>query len=389
MKKENSTICLPKLGESILSATVVQWFKKVGDRVEKDEALLEVSTDKVNSEIPSPVSGVLLEILAKEGQELQVGEGLATVGDSQLVVKDAPSQQVEKCVFAESLSKPISCEKTNEFLSPAVLRLLQERGISLQAVDQIPRTGADGRLTKQDVENFNFHPVPSSGERIKMNPLRKAIAENMVKSFYEAPHASLVMEVDVTPLMKKINLEKEAFFKEHGVKLTITPFIAKAIGTAAKKYPHINSSLDGDTIVMKKEVNLGIAVSIENGVMVPVVRHCESLNISQIAKKIGQLAERARNKTLSPSDVQEGSITMTNFGMAGALIGIPIIRYPEVAIIGIGTISKKVMPMEDDSIAIRSVVMLSLTFDHRVIDGIYGCEFLKEVKTLLSNVSIA
>lgn len=383
--KTDSIISLPKLGESILSATVVQWFKKVGDRVEKDEALLEVSTDKVNSEIPSPTAGILTEILAGVGTEIQVGEPLAAIGGSlqaQSFVQEAPV-----------LEKTVATEATNSsFLSPAVLRLLQEKGIELHKINQIPRTGEGGRLTKQDVEKFACGVCPKeqtsslvTQERIKMTPLRKAIAENMVKSFYEAPHASLVMEVDVTALVKKISYEKEPFFKEHGIKLTITPFIAKAIAQAIKKFPHINSSLEEDTIVIKKSVNLGIAVSIDQGVMVPVICDTEKLTIAQIGKKIAELAEKARGKTLQPNDVQGGTITLTNFGMAGAFIGTPIIRFPEVAIVGVGTISRKVMPMADDSIAIRSIVMISLTFDHRVLDGIYGCEFLKEVKALLES----
>lgn len=354
---------------------MVQWFKKVGDPVEKDEALLEVSTDKVNSEIPSPIAGTLIEICAAVGQELQVGEALAHIGGALV------STLTGEPVVSMPVQTTCSSEAQN-FLSPAVLRLIQEKGISLNTLDQIPRTGEGGRLTKRDVESYSPQVQQvSSSNRIKMNPLRKAIAENMSKSFHEVPHASLVMEVDVTALLKKIAAEKESFLKTHGVKLTITPFIAQAIASAAEQFPHVNASLEGDTIVTKTGVNLGIAVSVEQGVMVPVIRGCETLTIPQIASRITQLAERARTKSLQPDDVQEGSLTLTNFGMAGALIGIPIIRYPEVAIIGVGTISRKVMPMADDSIAIRSTVMLSLTFDHRVLDGIYGCEFLKAVKS--------
>ncbi|MDE3045403.1 MAG: 2-oxo acid dehydrogenase subunit E2 [Verrucomicrobiota bacterium] len=372
-------ITLPKLGESIVSATVVQWFKKVGDRIERDEPLLEVSTDKVNSEIPSPVAGILQEILAHPSQELQVGEPLATIATQGAVA--AP---------VASVAAPIAAAPTQEnetFLTPAVLRLLQERKIPLADLDKIPRSGQGGRLTKKDIEDYQ--PVAacpykthtrSETERVPMTPLRKAIAENMVKSFYEAPHASLITEVDVTSLVKFIAEKKQSFLQEHGVKLTITAFVARAMTRALQAYPLINSSLEKDTILMKRFVNLGVAVSVDQGVMVPVIRNCQALSLSDISKQIADLADKARTHHLSPQDVQEGSITMTNFGMTGTLIGVPIIRYPEVAIVGLGAITKKVAAMPDDSIAIRSVMMVSLTFDHRVLDGLYGCGFLKELK---------
>ncbi len=371
-------ISLPKLGESIVSATVVQWFKKVGDRIERDEPLLEVSTDKVNSEIPSPISGVLHEILAQVDQEIQVGEPLASIASKQAVPVQAAAPV---CVAA-----PV-CSAQETTLSPAVLRLLQERKIPLTDIDQIPRTGQGGRLTKQDVEQYQPVQVASDVERVKMSGMRKAIADNMVKSFYEAPHASLITEVDVTHLVKLIAEKKQSFLAQHGVKLTITAFVARAIARALQAFPLINSSLDTDTIVMKRYVNLGVAVSVDQGVMVPVIRSCHNLTLPDIAKQIGALALKAREHRLSPQDVQDGTITMTNFGMTGTLIGIPIIRYPEVAIIGLGAITKKVAAMPDDSIAIRSVMMISLTFDHRVLDGLYGCGFLNELKKQLESTS--
>jgi 2-oxoglutarate dehydrogenase E2 component (dihydrolipoamide succinyltransferase) len=264
------------------------------------------------------------------------------------------------------------------------LRLLQEKKIPLGDIDKIPRSGQGGRLTKQDVEGYcplktKVLATPEI-ERVKMTGLRKAIADNMVKSFYEAPHASLLTEVDVTRLMKLIAENKQTFLQERGAKLTITAFVARALCRATQAYPLINSSLDNDTIVMKRFVNLGIAVSVDQGVMVPVIRNCQALSLPEISKEISQLADKARSQRLLPQDVQEGSITMTNFGMTGTMIGIPIIRYPEVAIVGLGAIVKKVMAMPDDSIAIRSVMMISLTFDHRVLDGLYGCGFLNELK---------
>lgn len=379
MKNEDVKILLPKLGESIVSATVVQWFKKAGDSVRLDEPLLEVSTDKVNSEIPSPMSGTLKQILAEPGQELQVGETLALL---------ATEQAVPGIVAAPPLP-PSQSEKNEmeDFISPSVMRLLHERGIPLNEIDQIPRTGEGGRLTKKDVENYQVPKTPcplqrerGDTERVRMTSLRKAIADNMVRSFYEAPHASLITEVDVTRLVKLIQEQKQSFLAQHGVKLTITSFVARAMSRAIKAYPLINASLDGETIVVKHFVNLGVAVSVDQGVMVPVIRGCQKLTLPEISKQITELAEKSRSHKLSPSEVQDGSITLTNFGMTGTLIGVPIIRYPEVAIVGLGAISKKVMAMADDSIAIRSVMMVSLTFDHRVLDGLYGCGFLAELK---------
>lgn len=373
-------IVLPKLGESIVSATVVQWFKKVGDLVALDEPLLEVSTDKVNSEIPSPVAGVLQEIYAQPDQELQVGEPLASISTSALV-------PAAVAAMVAPVAAPLAASTEREdFLSPSVMRLLRETGIALSEIDSMPRTGQNGRLTKKDVEDYipsapkKHCPLAPTTERVKMTPMRKAIADNMVKSFYEAPHASLITEVDVTKILKVIQEHKQSFFAETGAKLTITAFVARAIARALQKFPLLNSSLDGDTIVVKRFINLGIAVSVDHGVMVPIIKDCERKNLSEIAREIAELAEKTRNHALSPDEIRDGSITMTNFGMTGTMIGVPIIRYPEVAIVGLGAITKKVAAMPDDSIAIRSVLFVSLTFDHRVLDGIYGCGFINELK---------
>lgn len=374
-------INLPKLGESILSATVVQWFKKVGDPVALDEPLLEVSTDKVNSEIPSPVAGVLQEILAQVDEEIQVGGALA-------VIATKGGHSPVSTPVQEAQPKQESDER-EDFLSPSVMRLLREKGIALSEIDQIPHTGSGGRLTRKDVEDYTpsskkgscpFASPSSSTERVKMSAMRKAIADNMVKSFYAAPHASLITEVDVTQILKVIQDNKQSFLSQHGAKLTITAFVARAIAAALQAFPLLNASLDGDMIVMKRYVNLGVAVSVDQGVMVPVIKDCQNKHLGQIAKEIANLAEKTRTHSLSPDDIQEGSITMTNFGMTGTMIGIPIIRYPEVAIVGLGAITKKVAAMPDDSIAIRSTMFVSLTFDHRVLDGIYGCGFLNALK---------
>ncbi len=380
-------ITLPKLGESIVSATVVQWFKKEGDTVNLDEPLLEVSTDKVNSEIPSPVSGVLQKILAGPEQELQVGDALATI----LQHQSPPAER--QSVRAPVETAAVSADMQN-FFSPALLRLAREHHINLEDLEKIPATGAGGRLTKRDLELYIEKRAPVANkpcpvmtksattdiERVKMTGMRKAIAENMVRSFYEAPHATLVTEVDVTSVMKLIHKEKEAFLAHHGAKLTITSFVARSISKALREYPFLNSSLEDDTIVVKRFVNIGIAVSVDQGILVPVVKNCQTLMLPELAKAIGDLSARARTGKLNPADVQDGTITLTNFGVSGVMMGIPIIRYPEVAILGLGAIQKKVVALDDDTFGIRSVMHVSLTFDHRVIDGMYGCGFLNSLR---------
>ncbi len=375
-------ITLPKLGESIVEATVVQWFKKVGDQVSLDEPLLEVSTDKVNSEIPSPVEGIITKILVVEDELVKVGQALAIIEtdqkESKQVIKDEPEKKEE--------------EDNAAFLSPAVLRIAKEAKLPLQELDSIPKTGEGGRLTKKDIENYlaskNVAKQTSSShsvERVKMNSMRKMIADNMVKSFYEAPHATLINEVDVTELVKFIKENKQTFQEKYNAKLSITAFIAKAIAKSLQAYPLLNSSLEEDTIILKKFVNLGIAVSVEHGVLVPVIQNCQDMNISEISQQISNLAQKARSNTLSLDEINNGTVTLTNFGMSQVQIGIPIIRYPEVAIIGIGAITKKVKVLSDDTIGIRSLINLCLTFDHRVLDGMYGCGFLQELQKNLEN----
>lgn len=384
-------ILLPKLGESIVSATVVQWFKKEGDTVLLDEPLLEVSTDKVNSEIPSPVAGVLQKICAQVDEELQVGELLAIVEPGQSVGAPAPSM-VKAAEKKEETTEEDSSQK--EYFSPAVLRMATEKGISFETLKTIQGTGAGGRITKHDVEGFAERKTPeckpvcplSKEERVKMTGMRKAIADNMVKSFYEAPHATLIHEVDVTPIIKYIQTHKEDFLTTHGAKLTVTSFVFQALTKALQEFPMLNSSLEKDTIVVKKYVNLGLAVNVEQGLLVPVVKNCQSLTLPGIAKAIQELSHKARESKLQPNDVLEGTMTVTNFGMSGISIGVPIIRYPEVAILGIGSIKKRVQVLEDDVLAIRSMLYLSLTFDHRVIDGMYGCAFLNALQKHLEKI---
>ena len=286
-----------------------------------------------------------------------------------------------------------------DFFSPALLRLAREKGIHLSELESLKGTGSGGRLTKQDLETYieskmKGKPCPLAQpkavvsatvqgeeiERMKMSGMRKAIADNMVRSFYEAPHATLVTEVDVTSVIKTVQQQKEEFHRRHGAKLTITSFVAHAIARAIQEFPLINSSLEGDTILVKRFVNLGIAVSIDQGLIVPVLKNCQRMTIVETAKGIQDLSTRARANKLTPADVTDGTISLTNFGMSGVQIGVPIIRFPEVAIVGVGAVTKKVVVLEDDAMAVRSMLHVSLTFDHRVLDGMYGCGFLGALK---------
>ena len=383
-------ITLPKLGESIVQATIVRWFKKVGDPVALDEPLLEVSTDKVSSEIPSPVSGVVKKILALPEEELDVGAPLAIIATAQAI--DFP--QKEEKEQKKQGQEPGQTRKGG--FSPVVVRLARDKGIDLAELETIPATGAGGRLSKRDLEAYleKKSSLPSEVdvadvERLKITPMRKMIAEKLVRSFYEAPHATLVNEVDMTAVVAFVQEHKESFVKKQGYKLSVTSLVAQSIARAVQKYPMINASLENDVIALKRFVHLGIAVSVEQGILVPVVRNCHRLSVREIAREIARLSEQARRGELTPDHVGMGTLTMTNFGMSGTLLGIPIIHYPEVAIVGVGAIQKKVVVSEEEQMAIRSMMYLSLTFDHRVIDGMYGCGFLAEVKQGLEKGTLA
>jgi len=378
-------VILPKLGESILNATIIKWFKKEGEAVKKDESLLEVATDKVNSEIPSPIAGVVKKIYAHPDQELAVGDKLCLISQGGATIETRGE------MIGTKIEEEEEGPNQKDYYSPAVLRLARELKIPFETLEKMSGSGSGGRVTKKDVEDFAKrketcpHALPSGEgiEHVKMSGLRKAIAQNITQSFNEVPSATLIQEIDVTDILAIIQKEKEPFFKQRGAKLSITSFMARAIARALKEYPLLNATLQGDTIVVKRFINLGIAVSIEQGVIVPVIRDCHQLPLSAIAKKVQDLAQRARTNSLSPDDVKEGTITMTNFGMAGVKIGLPIIRYPEVAILGIGGICKEVKVLESGEFGVRQIMHITLTFDHRVIDGMYGCEFLNALKTHL------
>lgn len=377
---------LPKLGESIVSATIVQWLKRPGDRIALDEPILEVATDKVNSEIPSPLEGELIEIMAEIDAVVEVGEVLARIRPAGEVAAEGRAAPL----VASRVDRGAPCAASN-FLSPAVLRLAEERGISIEEVRRIVGSGRGGRVTRQDIEQYQPHeqkgsPFSGEVERVTMSPMRRAIADHMVRSVHEAPHAYMVSEVDVSGIVARVAREREAFRAHHGVKLTVTTFLVWAIARAAVEFPYVNASIEGSTILLKKPVNVGIAVEVADGLMVPVVRDAHLKSEVEIAKAIGEIAAKARSGALLPDDVAEGTITLTNFGMSGAQIGLPILRQPEVAIIGAGAIDKVVRVDGEGNFVARDAMQLSLGMDHRVVDGMYAGGFMRKLKELLEAI---
>ncbi len=407
-----TNVLMPQLGESIAEGTVTKWFRKVGESVKQDEPLFEVSTDKVDTEIPSPLSGTVSKILAGEGKTVAVGSAVATIETEALAGAEKPAvQATEQKPPAAVLEKmpPEPPSRVQEAAedeptisirsSPLVKRIAREHEVDLRSV---PGTGAGGRVTKRDVmaavEGTRQAPPPSpappapaprpAGARERREPMslmRQAIAEHMVMSKRVSPHLTTFFEVDMSAVSKSRDAAKDAFRVREGFSLTYMPYIASAVVAALKHHPAINSSVDGIEIIYKDYVNLGIAVALEGGgLIVPVVKGADERSFLGLARAIHQLAEAARTKKLSPDDVKGGTFTITNFGVFGSLFGTPIINQPQAAILGVGAITKRAIVI-DDAIAIRPMVYLSLTFDHRAADGSLADPFLAEVKSILEH----
>ncbi len=454
-------VVMPKMGESIMEGTVIEWTKKVGDTVELDETLLEIATDKVDSEVPSPAAGVLVEIKAEPNETVEVGQVIAIIEtDASSAKSEAPSAKQEEPSGnqeseiseqkAESKEPEAPAQSTNDeqqttnndgrFYSPLVLSIAKEEKISKSELDSIEGTGAQGRVSKNDVMSFletrkspsasvaaptqapglsRPAPAPSpapapaasastsdrneinageikvlrpSGntEIIQMDRMRKIISEHMVKSKQTSAHVTTFAEADVTKLVQFRESHKDKFAKENGYKLTFTPFFIEATIQALRDFPLINSSVDGDKIILKRDINYGIAVALgesgSGGLIVPVIKNAGDLNIGGIARAVNDLARKARNKQLSPDDLVGGTFTLTNYGSVGNLMGTPIINQPQVAIFGTGAIKKRPVVMETelgDVIAIRHMVYLSMSYDHRIIDGALGGAFVQRVVELL------
>ncbi|MDR7477506.1 MAG: dihydrolipoamide acetyltransferase family protein [Armatimonadota bacterium] len=380
---------LPQLGESTYEATIGRWLKSPGDRVERFEPLVELITDKVNVEMPSPVAGRLVEIVAQEGQTLPVGSVIARVEE------EAPAQaQPEAPARGEA---PAAAR-----LSPLVSRLVQEHGITPDELAQIRGTGTGGRITKQDVLSYverrkqqaAAQPVPppaapaapvAEERRVPLSPVRRTIAERLSRAKREVPHAYGVVEADVTDLVRWFDAHREAFQQQHGVRLTYTALFARAAVEALRAFPVVNAQWADDAIVFKPHVNLGIAVSVEDGLVVPVVHRAEEKSLVGIARELEDLTRRAREGKLTLEDVQGGTFTLTNPGVFGSVWSLPIVNYPQAAILATDAIVKRPV-VRDDAIAIRSVMHLGLSFDHRVFDGAVAVQFLNHVKASLEAV---
>src|SRR2546425_573773 len=456
---------MPQMGESIFEGTVTKWLKKKGDKVQRDEPLFEISTDKIDTEIPSPASGVLQDILVKEGQTVQINTIVAIIGDgsgkpasqtgrraeeTKPEAKEPPKRASKEPAAPQAKAPtsppgpatvagptPTTGGETEEATapedeeeggegeeagrdgarsSPLVRRIAKEHGVDLSALAG-RGTGINGRITKRDILSYIeqggekktvaarlpsqtvSRPAPAAPappppapppmtftgdvERVPLTAMRKAIAEHMVMSRRTSAHVTTFFEVDCSRILKAKE-KQQAEFERSGTKLTVTPFFVQAAATALKRFPVVNSSLEGDAVLYKRPINIGIAVNLEWGLIVPVIKNADEKNLFGLAKAINDLGARARNKKLTPDDVKDGTFTITNPGQYGGLIGTPIINQPQVAIMGMGGIKKRAVVI-DDAIAIRPIIMLSLSFDHRVIDGATADQFMAEVQKELEN----
>ncbi len=445
---------MPMLGEGITEGTIVRWWKKPGDFVKKDETLLEISTDKVDSEIPSPFEGTVLEILAAESQTVTVGSVIAKIsaekGAPAAEKPTAPDKDRNVPVPMSGLNRPGStapapasapapvpqpADKTNEiprresggrFFSPLVRNIARAEGIGKEELAEIPGTGLEGRVTKQDILSYletrgaapirpapapatasrpsppqqpaaPARPAPSAaevtekwqGERVEVLPMdaiRKKIAEHMVLSKQTSPHVYGVAECDFTAVLNLVSRHKNAFQEREGFKLTINPFILYAVTRAAKDFPGVNASVEGYNVIRKRFINIGMAVATERGLIVPVLKNADELNFTGIARTAYDLAIRARDKKLNIEDVQGSTLTVTNYGVFGNIIGFPIINQPNVAIMGVGAIKKRPVVIETeqgDMIGIRAIGFLTLSYDHRIVDGELGDKYLQRVRHYL------
>jgi len=417
-------VVMPKMGESIMEGTILEWYKKVGDSIEKDETLLEIGTDKVDSEIPSPASGTISEILANPNDIVDVGKVIAKIDTNESGMQDEKTEKEEPksakdkevTIPSKSLSSPKKeAEKTQKniivkmsdntnsaILTPAVMNIASRQGISLSELELIDGTGANGRVTKKDLQNYintntdsDFKPTKKSvikpkslpnvqgGKKIKIDHMRKMISEHMRYSLDTSAHVYIMNEVDMTNIVQYVDEKEDTFFEEERFKLTYTPFIILATVNALKEMPEMNSSIDGDSIIYHNSINMGIAVSVDGGLMVPSIFNCDEKNLLGISRDLNAMVDQTRKKIISPDELQGSTFTISNFGVFDATIGTPIINQPNVGILGTGAIKKQPIVVERDNsdiIAIRSMMMLSLGFDHRLIDGAGGAIFIAKVK---------
>ncbi|GAW90673.1 diapophytoene dehydrogenase [Flavobacterium psychrophilum] len=417
---------LPKMGESVAEATITNWLKQVGDKIEMDEAVLEIATDKVDSEVPSEVSGILVEQLFNKDDLVQVGQTIAIIetegGDVAVAKQEATPvavAEVTKTVEAakEAVSVPVNFSDSDKFFSPLVKNIAKAEGVSVAELESISGSGKEGRVTKEDLLKYvadrkieprtknqelavvqatkqqpvsqKAVPVSVNGgdEIIEMDRMRKLISGYMVASVQTSAHVQSFIEVDVTNIVKWRNKVKDAFEKREGEKLTFTPIMMEAVAKALKDFPGMNISVDGDYIIKKKNINLGMAAALPNGnLIVPVIKNADQLNLVGMAKAVNDLGNRAKAGKLKPDDTQGGTYTVTNVGTFGSVFGTPIINQPQVGILALGAIRKVpavIETPEGDFIGIRQKMFLSHSYDHRVVDGALGGSFVKRVADYL------
>jgi len=426
---------LPKMGESVAEATITAWLKEVGDRIELDEAVVEIATDKVDSEVPSEVEGTLVELLYQKDDVVAVGETIAVIEiegeSSDAKIENTPSSieesqiiEVEKIIekAVEVVSIPDSKNIDSvKFYSPLVRNIAKTEGISFTELDTITGSGKDARVTKDDIlsyiENRENHlqsttnivpvsaqtldqkvpkstPISVNGgdEIIEMTRMGKLVAKHMVDSVQTSAHVQSFIEIDVTNIVKWRNNVKDAFLKREGEKLTFTPIFMQAIAATIKKYPLINIAVDGDTIIKKKHINLGMAAALPDGnLIVPVIKNADQLNLVGMTTAVNDLANRARNNALKPDEIQDGTYTVTNVGGFGSVMGTPIINQPQVAILALGAIRKVpavIETSEGDFIGIRQKMFVSHSYDHRVVNGALGGMFIKTLKEILESWNV-
>ncbi|WP_177733017.1 MULTISPECIES: dihydrolipoamide acetyltransferase family protein [Flavobacterium] len=418
---------LPKMGESVAEATITNWLKKVGETIEADEAVLEIATDKVDSEVPSEVSGTLVEILFNVDDVVQVGQTIAII-ETEGGAVEAPKQEAAPAAVAEiaktveaavAVAAPADFSDSDKFFSPLVKNIAKEEGVSVAELEAINGTGKDGRVTKNDileyVKNRGNQPVAAPAkaveapkaapqpqaaaqkavpvsvnggdEIVEMDRMRKLISGYMVQSVQTSAHVQSFIEVDVTNIVKWRDKVKSAFEKREGEKLTFTPIFMEAVAKALKDFPGMNISVDGDYIIKKKNINLGMAAALPNGnLIVPVIKNADQLNLVGMAKAVNDLGNRAKAGKLKPDDTQGGTYTVTNVGTFGSVFGTPIINQPQVGILALGAIRKVpavIETPEGDFIGIRQKMFLSHSYDHRVVDGALGGSFVKRVADYL------
>lgn len=413
---------MPRLGESITEAAIITWFKNVGDTIEEDEMLLEVATDKVDSEVPSNVSGVIEEILYEANAVIKIGEPIAIIKtDGKASPKNVEKKEVTKpeVKTVEKKSRPrrstnaatqvtsqFTIPDSDRFFSPLVIEIAKQHHISFEELARIPATGHEGRLRKSDVfqyieegRPFQFaQPVTQDptayripqltfdkgkGKIVEMDRMRQMIADHMVYSKHTSPHVTAYVEADLTNMVNWRNANKTAFQEKYGERLTFTPLFVEAVAKAIKDFPNINASVDGSNIIVKDDINIGMATALPSGnLIVPVVRNADTKNLKELAVDVNELANKARDNKLQADDIQGSTFTISNVGTFGSVMGTPIINQPEVAILALGIIKKRpevITTEKGDEIAIRSMMYLSLSFDHRVVDGFLGGSFVRRV----------